>query len=329
MLEQKHVLIVIPCLNESAYIEKVIRSILDPKPGFIPLLVVADGGSTDGTRQIVTGLIKEFPEIRLLDNPKKLQSAGVNLAVRTFRDFADIVIRIDAHATYPAHYCDTLLAEMERTGADSVTVSIISQGNDTLFQMATAAAQNSKLGNGGSSHRASEMDGKWVDHGHHALMKIGPFEEVGGYDEDFSHNEDAELDTRLAAAGYKIWLTNRVAAGYFPRSSPVRLFKQYINYGYGRARNIFKHKSKIKVRQLLPVFVFPAACLILLSKISIVFALPLLAWAALCNMYAIILAAKAANPAYVMSGLSAMVMHLGWSLGFWKAVVDKLTHKIP
>lgn len=329
MLRQKHVLIIIPCLNESANIEKVIRSILSPKSDFVPLLVVADGGSTDGSQQIVINLIKEFPEIRLLDNPKKLQSAGVNLAVKTFQGFADVMIRIDAHSAYPKNYCDALLSEMERTEADSVTVSVVSEGRDTIFQLATAVAQNSKLGNGGSAHRSSEMDGKWVDHGHHALIKISAFERVGGYNEDFSHNEDAELDTRLTAAGYKIWLTNRVAVGYFPRASPISLFKQYINYGHGRAKTIFKHKSKIKIRQLLPVFILPATCLAILYKVSIIFALPLLVWAALCNMYAIILATKAAKLAYVLSGLSAMVMHLGWSIGFWKAILDKLTHKIP
>ena len=44
---------------------------------------------------------------------------------------------------------------------------------------------------------AQGAEGHWADHGHHALMRISAFRAVGGYDESFSHNEDAELDYRL------------------------------------------------------------------------------------------------------------------------------------
>ena len=86
------------------------------------------------------------------------------------------------------------------------------------FQKATAFAQNSKLGNGGSPHRQGAK-GHWTDHGHHALMRISAFRAVGGYDESFSHNEDAELDYRLRAAGYRIWMTDKTFMVYYPRAS--------------------------------------------------------------------------------------------------------------
>ena len=40
-------------------------------------------------------------------------------------------------------------------------------------------------------------------------MRIAAFRAVGGYDESFSHNEDAELDYRLRQAGYRIWMTDK------------------------------------------------------------------------------------------------------------------------
>ena len=88
----------------------------------------------------------------------------------------------------------------DRTKADSVVVSMNAEGSACL-QRAAAAAQNSLLGNGGSSHRI-RSDGRWVDHGHHALMTTAAFKAVGGYDEAFSHNEDAELDVRLTKADF-------------------------------------------------------------------------------------------------------------------------------
>ncbi len=89
-----------------------------------------------------------------------------------------------------------------------------------VFQKATALAQNSKLGNGGAKHRKGAK-GHWTDHGHHAAMRIEAFKQVGGYDESFTHNEDAELDCRLTAAGFRISMTGpRAHMVYFPDLRP-------------------------------------------------------------------------------------------------------------
>ena len=50
-------------------------------------------------------------------------------------------------------------------------------------------------------------------------MRVAAFRAVGGYDESFSHNEDAELDYRLRAAGYRIWMTDKTFMVYYPRAS--------------------------------------------------------------------------------------------------------------
>ena len=120
-------------------------------------------------------------------------------------DSSRFLIRVDAHASYPARYCETLLHVQARTQADSVVVGMHTAGS-TCFQRAAAAAQNSILGNGGSAHR-TEIADRWVDHGHHALMTIDAFDAIGGYDETFSHNEDVELDARLIERGFHIYLT--------------------------------------------------------------------------------------------------------------------------
>ena len=130
--------------------------------------------------------------------PRKIQSVAVNEVVRRHGEDARFLIRVDAHAEYPQRYCEHLLAVRAATDADSVVVSMRTRGQ-SCFQRAAAAAQNSILGNGGSSHRNTTRD-RWVDHGHHALMTLEAFKAVGGYDETFSHNEDAELDARLTQA---------------------------------------------------------------------------------------------------------------------------------
>ena len=221
----QNILVVIPCLNEEENIERIVRQIAEDNQDLFFQISIVDGGSKDRTKEIATRLCNEYTNVSLLDNPKRLQSAAINLAVKTYGDEADTLIRIDAHADYPHNYCETLLDEANKTGADAVVVAMNTVGKSD-FQIAVAAAQNSILGNGGSAHRNVSQKGKWVDHGHHALIRIAAFRSVGGYDESFSHNEDAELDMRLGKASYKIWLTGETMLTYYPRDNAIGLFRQ-------------------------------------------------------------------------------------------------------
>ncbi|HST82480.1 MAG TPA: glycosyltransferase family 2 protein [Kineosporiaceae bacterium] len=321
-------LAVIPCLNEEAHIEGVVRQLLadaDAAPDGPDLrVVVVDGRSTDATVSIVSALAAADRRVLLLENPDRIQSSAVNRAVAAFGDGGEYFVRIDAHAGYPPGFCGILLDEAIATGADSVVVSMRTAGHGT-FQLAAAAAQNSPLGNGGSAHRNATQDpnasGTWVDHGHHALIRVAAFRAVGGYDETFTHNEDAELDVRLGAAGFKIWMTARTWCDYYPRETPGALLRQYLNYGAGRARNVVKHRTVPKVRQMVPLMVAPALALSLLSRVNKLAALPALAWILACLGYGALLGVRDRRPATALAGPAAMIMHLGWSAGFWRVLI--------
>lgn len=308
-------LIIIPCLNEAAHIAALLEQLRPASLRLGARIVVADGGSTDGTLAIVEAVAAKDSQVILLHNPKRLQSAAINLAVASYGAGAEYLIRIDAHGGYPADYCDRLVEEALATSADSVVVSMLTSGSGAV-QKAVAAAQNSKLGTGGSKHRHLSA-GEWVDHGHHALIRISAFTAVGGYDETFSHNEDAELDYRLRQAGYRIWMSGKTQMVYYPRSSLKGLYFQYLGYGRGRAKNVLKHRMIPKVRQMIPLLVAPVVLLAAFSFIHWLAAVPLLVWASVCLGYGVWTAIAQRNPNNVLTGISAMVMHFGWSVGFW------------
>ena len=316
-------LVVIPCLNEEGCIAAVIENVLRDPAADKLLIIVADGGSTDRTPEIVSKFAARAQNVRLISNPLRIQSAGVNYAARQYGKGQQWLIRMDAHAEYPEAFVSQLISEARRTRASSVVVAMKSLGNG-CFQQAAATAQNTILGAGGSPHRRNGAEG-FVDHGHHALFDMREFLALNGYDETQSHNEDAEFDCRLVGAGGRIWLTRAIRIGYYPRARPDELYFQYRNYGRGRATTILRHRARPKLRQLLPAAVAPSAALLLATPLFAVAALPCALWLAVCLVFGASLGLRERKRCAFASGFAAIVMHLGWSIGFWSAFLNGTT----
>jgi succinoglycan biosynthesis protein ExoA len=312
------VLTVVPCLNEAAHIAPLLRCLLaDPANRRI---VVADGGSTDGTRRIVRQMARLHGRITLLDNPDRIQSAGINRAVARFGSGATWLARVDAHARYPEDYVSRLLATARREAVEAVVVGLVSRA-PAGFARGVAAAQNSRLGTGGAVHRTGAVAGP-VEHGHHALMRIDAFIAAGGYCETMPCNEDAELDLRLLAQNARIWFAPDVPVTYFPRATPRALLRQYFRYGKGRATTVRRHRRRLRARQALPLAIAPACLLALAAPLLPALALPALGWAGLCQAWGLALALRARRGDVAWAGTAAMIMHLGWSAGYWKQEIS-------
>ena len=328
-------LIVVPCLNEERHLPGLLAQLRGESPG--ALIVVADGGSQDRSRGIVAEFAADDPGIVLLGNPERIQSAGINRAVAAHAAGRDWLLRIDAHCDYPPGYASGLFDAARRHDATSVVVPMVSRGL-SCFQQAAAAAQNSVLGTGGSAHRQLGQghigEGRFVDHGHHALMRLDLFGGVGGYREDMSHNEDAELDLRLAAAGGRIWLEPALAVTYYPRADAVGLWRQYLGYGTGRARTLMLHRVRPRLRQIVPLAVPVAAALALFAPLAPVFVrpvlvVPLLAWAVLVLGAGLLVGRRAGGGCALLCGVPAMIAHLAWGLGFLRGLTRPLPRPLP
>lgn len=309
------VTIIVPALNEAQYILPCLASLQAQRGCDVLEIIVADGGSSDGTQALVLAQAAADPRIRLIDNPGRLQSAGVNRAAVLADPRAAVLVRADAHVTYPDHFAADCVAALVAHGATSVVVPMRTVGR-AGFQRAVAAAQNSRLGNGGAAHRTNPTSG-FVDHGHHAAFDRAFFTKIGGYNETFSHNEDAEFDVRSAQAGGRMWMCGSACIDYHPRSRAVALARQYTRFGRGRARTLLTHWMRPKLRQLLPVLLLPGlvGC-VLLAFVAPVFALIPLAYAGACCGTGAIFAVRARDPWLLAAGPAAMIMHLGFAWGF-------------
>ncbi|UWQ21592.1 glycosyltransferase family 2 protein [Jannaschia sp. W003] len=310
------VVVVIPTLNECDHIETCIRSLAsDPFARAVPILV-ADGGSDDGTRQIVRDLAPEFPNLALIANPDRLQSAGLNAAVAATERDQSLMVRCDAHARYPEGYVRDVAASLAARPDAASVCSVLDSEGDTCFARAAAWIVDLRLGSGGSAHRGGDAS-RWVDHAHHAGLRLDWFRRVGGYDPGFSHNEDAELDVRLGQAGGRIWLDATLRVGYHVRSSPGALARQYWNYGRGRARTLLKHRIRPRARQVIPPanFAVIVLCLLAASVLPIALAVPFAYLSLLLGVSAGGVVAMR-SPCGLWAGPALGLMHNAWGAGF-------------
>ncbi|MBS0250880.1 MAG: glycosyltransferase family 2 protein [Proteobacteria bacterium] len=311
-----------PALNEERYIADAIASILPSTSAFDYELLVMDGGSTDETGRIVREISAHNPRVKLIRNPRRTQSAAMNIAADICDPKTTILLRADCHALYPPRFVENCVETLRATQSASVVVSMRAVGR-TPLQSAIAAAQNSRVGNGGSRHRRASESG-YVEHGHHAAFDRQTFRSLYGYDESAPFNEDAEFDARLIQSGGRIYLDGRSTIDYYPRASFVSLAKQYYRHGWGRANTLAKHGMRPKLRQALPVAVL-LVCLASVAAwpfIGAIALLPPAVYVFICLAWGAALAVSAAQPALLLAGLAAITMHMSWAVGFLTRFLD-------
>ncbi len=257
----QRVTIAMPSFNEEHYIEACIASVkAQDYPAELIEILIADGRSTDRTREILARLAAEDPRIRMIDNPARLQAAGLGLLVKEAT--GDVIVRMDVHAEYAPDYVRRCVEVLERTGADNVGGAQRARAK-TAFQRALCAALQSPLGVGGAKYRSAEAEG-FVDTVFLGAFRRRVFETVGLWDPGAITNEDAELNQRILDSGGQIYLSKDIVVHYFPRDSLRTLAKQYFRYGRGRARTLLKLGRFPTLRPLLPFFLVSGATGLLL-----------------------------------------------------------------
>lgn len=243
------VTIAMPAYNEEHYIEACIHSVQQQDyPKELIEILVADGRSTDKTRDILARLALDDPRIRVIDNPERLQAAGLGKMVKAAQ--GDVIVRMDVHCEYAPDYVRKCVETLEQTGAENVGGAQRAKAK-TGFQRALCAALTSPLGVGGAKYRSEDSEG-FVDTVFLGAFRRKVFESVGLWDPKAITNEDTELNQRILESGGKIYLSRDIVVHYYPRDSLKTLAKQYYKYGRGRARTLLKLGRFTNIRPAIP-----------------------------------------------------------------------------
>ncbi|NVB76751.1 MAG: glycosyltransferase family 2 protein [Kofleriaceae bacterium] len=316
------VTIAMPAYNEENYIEACIASVqAQDYPADLIEILVADGRSTDRTREILARLSAADPRIKMIDNPARLQAAGLGLLVKEAH--GDIIVRMDVHCEYAPDYVRKCVEALERTGADNVGGAQRAKAK-TFFQKALCAALDSPIGTGGVKYRSAEAEG-FVDTVFLGAFRRKVFETVGLWDPGAITNEDAELNQRILDSGGQIYLSRDIVVHYFPRDSFKTLAKQYYKYGRGRARTLLKLGTFPTLRPLLPFLMTTgAAALVSVPLLWPIAPAAFAAYALATGAEAVRVSRNVGPSAIPLIWAMFPVLHVSHGVGFWSGLLRYL-----
>ncbi len=252
-MAEHFVSIIAPIYNEANFIEDFLDSILKQDyPSDKMEILLVDGMSNDGTRDKIHDYIKKHSIFRLLDNPHKVVPNALNKGIRNSK--GDVVMRLDAHCSYPDNYVSKLVEELFRLDADNVGgIWHTNPAKDTNICHAIAICSSHWFGVGNSAHKIGVNLYKQVDTVPFGCYRREVFDKIGLFDEDLIRNQDDEFNARLINNGGKIFIIPLIIQ-YTARDTLFKMCKMYYQYGLFKPLVNKKLGHPATVRQFFPAF---------------------------------------------------------------------------
>ena len=317
---------VIPVLNEVAYIETAIRTVLEQDYSGPTELILALGPSSDGTTELVQRLAEADARIVIVFNPATDIPVGLNIAIRASSH--PVIVRVDAHSELDPTYTRRAVATLVRTGAANVGGVMKARGK-TPFQSAVARAYNSRFGLGGGSYHGGAEEGP-AESAYLGVLRREVLEEVSLFDESVRRGEDWELNLRIRNAGHSVWFDPSLEVTYWPRESWPKLVRQFAATGIWRGELVRRYPAHNPWRFFAPPMLVASialSILVLAAQLaggvrgwpSAVLSLIYLGPAAYVVVLLLICFSRAGGPGWSDRWRFLLVlptMHVSWGVGF-------------
>jgi GT2 family glycosyltransferase len=326
-LEPLNVSIVLPCFNEANNIRACLDSIVasDFPKDRLEVLVV-DGQSNDGTREMVCEFSKHYSWIRLLENVRMITPVAMNIGIQSAK--GPILMRMDAHTVYPPNYVSGLVRWLISTKADNVGgISIVRPANQTPKARAIAYALSHPWGVGNSHFRIGATEPKWVDTVPFGCYWKEVFNRIGLYNETLVRNQDDELNHRLIKHGGRILLVPEIVSFYTARGSLEKLWTMFYQYGYFKPLAARTVGAVMTARQLIPsAFLVCLVLAVLLGAwsdaMAVISKLIVVAYAALDLTVSLRAALESGLRCSLWLMVVFPILHISYGIGYLKGIFD-------
>jgi cellulose synthase/poly-beta-1,6-N-acetylglucosamine synthase-like glycosyltransferase len=319
---------VIPCRNEADFIATCLESVagLDWPKDLLEVLV-CDGESTDRTVEILSRYAAEHPYIRVLRNPKRSLASGWNLGLAIAR--GEVVCTMIAHQTYEPDYIRASIRYLRKFDADGVGGGMRTRPQEnTPIGRAISAAWSHPFGVGNAYFRIGTERPRWVDNIHCGVFRRDALQRVGGYNERLTRSQDADMQTRLRAAGGRLLLVPEVFSDYFTRSEFGPFARYCLVNGYWVARPLEHGAFLSSLRHWIPMlFVLSLTGLGLLSFVwdtaLLLLVIVLLSYVMCSAAAGLSVALRRADVRYaVLLPVVFATLHFGYGLGTTAALLE-------
>lgn len=242
--------VIIPTKNEKNHIENFIESILKQDTEKIAIVYIfIDGGSKDGTIEIIESYLEKHDNFVLINNPKGHTPVSLNIGIRATN--SDYIMRLDAHSIYPENYISILYEQMKKDEYQNIGGRIITKGEKFFGKMHEVILE-SRFGVGNSAFRTSNKSGI-VDTVPFGIYKRETLDRIGYYDERLLRNQDLELNSRLRDSGYKIYLDSKLVITYFCKNKLLDILKQAYMNGFWNIILAKINVSALSIRHFIPL----------------------------------------------------------------------------
>lgn len=303
--------IVCPVYNESKYIRNVLDFCIKALPEDKEVIFI-DGDSTDDTHAIINEYAATHPNIRLLNNEKRIVPFALNKAIKQAK--GDLIVRLDAHTDYAPDYFEKIIEVFNATNADIVGGPMrIAKGN--AVQDAIGYATCTFFGVGNSSFHFEDFEG-FTNTVYLGAWRKRIFDTTGLFDELLKRNQDDEYHYRAKSMGFTIYQSPQIKLYYHPRNTFAKLFKQYYQYGLYKPIVLKKIRSGFSIRHLIPAaFVLYLLSIPFLAMVNLTYTFIPLAVYALFN-FAFSFASKKGFMQCLRIMYAYFILHVSYGLGF-------------